>query len=577
MARVAVASEGRGTIRPALVFLSALSGFGTLALQVLFTRMFSLVFHNSTYTFGIVVAVFLATLALGAAIASWLQRRVAARRMVGVVTGLGAVATAASVIVFVRLTGLQYFIYGDSFTQYMSGAVVLVTVVIAPGVICLGMLLPLVWGMASSTGGVGRMVGMLTCANTVAAAGGALAANFCLLPWLGLWESIVLVSILFFIAASVLLWRENQKKTAYVLGLVLVVVSAIVLNSPIESESNRIKYGERLVQRWNSAYGWIDVVQNDKSGAFKIRQNLHYRFGATGSNAREFRQAHIPLLLHENPEEVLFLGLGTGLTAGGAIPHSEVKSIVAVELIPEVIEAARGLGTHNYNVVDDPKVEMFVDDARHYMLAHGRRYDVIVSDLFVPWESETGYLYTVEHYRVAAQRLKPGGMFCQWLPLYQVGEREFKSIANSFASVFPHTTIWWGQLDSRFPMIAFIGTDAAVEIDPARLEARLKKLVQNVGTVDPSISSVERFWEQYVGDWVLERSADLNTDEYPRVEFLTPISNRNKRMLRRRVFERFYDEVFATLPVGSATLVGEELDSESHRRDRDRWILFGRD
>ena len=111
------------------------------------------------------------------------------------------------------------------------------------------------------------------------------------------------------------------------------------------------------------------------------------------------------------------MGLGTGLTAGGAIPHSDVENIVAVELIPEVVDAVRMLSEHNYNVVDDPKVDIQIDDARHYLLANDRAFDVIISDLFVPWESETGYLYTVEHYEIALQRLKPDGLFCQWLPL----------------------------------------------------------------------------------------------------------------------------------------------------------------
>ena len=268
-------------------------------------------------------------------------------------------------------------------------------------------------------------------------------------------------------------------------------------------------------------------MRSEKTGSFKVRQNLHYRFGRTGDSTRECRQAHIPLLLHRRPRDVLFMGLGTGLTAGGAIPHSEVKNIVAVELIPEVVEAARLLADHNYGIVHLPRVDVRIDDARHYLFATDRRFDVIVSDLFVPWESESGYLYTVEHYRVARQRLKPGGLFCKWLPLYQVGAREFELIANSFANVCPVTTIWWGEseMDAAKPVVALVGSDAPIEIDAGRLEARLATLRRSARSSDENLRTVGRFWNNFQGDWTPGDSSCLNTYEHPRVEFLTPVSN----------------------------------------------------
>lgn len=555
--------------------LAFLSGFGILALQILYTRMFSLVFHNSTYTFGIVVAVFLASLAIGAAITSRLQRRFAANRMIGVTTGLGALATAGSVVVFVLLTDLKYFSSGDSFVQYMAGAILLVSIVVAPAITCLGMMLPQVWVLAAQSGTAARVVGNLTAVNTTAAALGALATSFIMLVWIGLWQSIVLIASLFLIASLVLLYRNKQTKFATAIAALTVAISVVSWQYQTESEFNRREFNERLIKRWNSAYGWIDVVQNEKSGSFKIRQNLHYRFGKTGGNVREYRQAHIPILLHDSPDDVLFLGLGTGLTAGGAIPHSDVKNIVSVELIPEVVDAVRMLSEHNYNVVDDPKVDIQIDDARHYLLANDREFDVIISDLFVPWESETGYLYTVEHYEIALQRLKPDGLFCQWLPLYQLGEREFESIANSFASVFPHTTIWWGQLETTSPVVALIGSRSSIEVDPIKLAQRLDSLNTNATTPDQSIGTSERFWDHYIGDWQLQPNAQFNTDEHPRVEFLTPVSNRDGKMIKGKVLKQYFTDVLFNLPMNSARLQGDTSQDAVRRRSAQRLILFG--
>jgi spermidine synthase len=114
---------------------------------------------------------------------------------------------------------------------------------------------------------------------------------------------------------------------------------------------------------------------------------------------------------------VLFLGLGTGLTAGAALVHPEVERIDVVELIPEVVEAARYFEPENLGVCDHPRVTIRIDDARHDLLGASKGYDVIVSDLFVPWESRSGYLYTVEHFRLARDRLQPGEDGSHLLPV----------------------------------------------------------------------------------------------------------------------------------------------------------------
>jgi len=558
------------------LMLAALSGFGVLALQVLYTRMFSLVFHNSSYTFGAVVAVFLGSLAIGAAIVSQLPRRWETGIVAGSAAGLGALATTISVLVFVKATKLDYYTYGDSFLQYLCGALFLVVLIVGPPITLLGMLLPLAWQAAAEADTASRIVGRLTAANTIAAASGALAASFLLLPWFGLWTSFVCVAALFCLAGIVLLARNGRLMWGLVGALALGGLSILTLHSPIDAKHAN-KMGEQIVRRWNSPYGWIDVVRL-KNRSFKVRQNLHYRFGKTGDNAREYRQAHIPLLLHERPQDVLFLGLGTGLTAGGAIPHSEVENIVAVELIPEVVEAARFLAEHNNGVVDHPKVDVRVDDARHFLLATDLRFDVIVSDLFVPWESESGYLYTVEHYQVARQRLKAGGMFCQWLPLYQVSPREFELIADSFAKVFPTTSIWWGEMDADKPVIALVGTDGPIELDGNQLDTRLAKLRRTAESTDDSLATAERFYKQYQGDWSARDGSQLNTDEHPRVEFLTPISNRDQNMIWGGAMVRYFDEVLSELPMRAARLsidgrVLPETNQQHHKWQR--FILSG--
>lgn len=581
----AVPNEALGALAPTLTYQSpptgwavaGLSGFGILGLEVLYTRMFSLVLHNSTYTFGAVVAVFLASLAGGAGLTTRLQRRFSVEALLGWAAGLGALAVTSSVLIFVALTDLRYYGFGESFFQYLLGVCALIGLVVAPPITLLGMLLPLIWKSSASSDCAGRIVGRLTAVNTISAAAGALAASFLLLPRIGLWLSFVLLAGAFFATGCRFVW-PRRPVTVCIGTTVFISLALLVWRSPVEAEDGLMQPSERLVRRWNSPYGWIDLVQLEKTDVFKVRQNLHYRFGQTGNDAREYRQAHIPLLLHERPEDVLFLGLGTGLTAGGAVPHGDVQHITAVELIPEVVEAARSLAKYNFGVVGHPKVEIRIDDARHYLLACDRRFDVIVSDLFVPWESQAGYLYTVEHYRIARRRLKPGGMVCQWLPLHQLGAGEFELIADSFASVFPVTTIWWGALDSSKPVVALVGGDGPLVLDEKRLEARLTALWRTTESSDANLRSAAEFFAHYQGDWVIRNPSLLNTDEHPRVEFWSPISNRDYQMLAGRALVEYYDDVLSRLPADAASLssaVESPVASPQQRNNSRRVVLSG--
>ncbi len=570
---------------------AVVTGFSTLALQVLYTRMFSLVFHNSTYTFGIVVAVFLAALSLGAACASRINSVIDQKtipRCAGWALAGAAIYVVVSIPLFVALTNLDYFRFGEGFTQYMFGATGLVLIVVGPGVFLAGAVLPLIWRVAGEfDDDAGRVVGQLTSANTIAAAAGAMVASFMVLPLVGLWTGFVFVAGL--VLAIAVMFLSIELVMARWLWVVCVwsILAAVTMFSPTESGAAH-RDGEETIARWHSAYGWIDLVKSGTSRSarsvgrraevYKIRQNLHYRFGKTGSNAREYRQAHLPLLMHDSPRDVLFLGLGTGLTAGGAIVHQEVQSVTAVELIPEVVEAARELAAYNFNVVDHAKSHVVCDDGRHFLLATDENFDVIVSDLFVPWESESGYLYTVEHYEVAATRLKEGGLFCQWLPLYQVGEAEFESIASSFAKVFPSVTLWWGKLaGSRGPVIALVGKFDQVHIDSKAVDMRIAKLGDLI-EVDPSMANTGLLVDHFIGRWEVANASEsvlLNRDEYPVVEFSTPVSNRDRKLISGAVFEDYYQKVLCRLSMEHLSVDGKTVSNPEQLKKRQSLLLFG--
>lgn len=553
--------------------VASLSGFGLLALEVYYTRLFSLVFHNSTYTFSAILAVALLSLALGAFLVKLLLKQINATLLMTLIAGAGAFAIPASSFAFVAVTDFDYFVWGNTFGSYLLGVFALVSIIVMPTFVLLGMFFPLVWSDQSrqTHATLAQVVGYSTFINAIAAALGAGLTSLLLIPILGLWQTGVLISFFYACYTVMILIRRNRIWTGIIVMVVFLGVVAPLVNRDGLEPVGQDERGDLLIRRWNSAYGWIDVTKSPE-GNLKIRQNLHYRYGSTGTEAwRAYRQARIPLLLHGSPKDVLFLGLGTGLTAGGAVGFPSLKQSVVVELIPEVLNAARLLSASNYGVVDDPNFEMIVDDARHHLFTTHRRYDVIIGDLFVPWESETGYLYTVDHFRKAKERMKPGGLFCQWLPVYQMGSREFEMVAESFASVFPDTSLWWGKFDSKRALIALIGSDERMHVTERQIETALAGLY-DTKPIDPDLRSIHDVADLYVGHWK-RTGGVLNTDEFPHLEFSAPISHMSHQLLKGESLREYYDRVLSGLPDCSLQLF-PTLPKSPNRRVLQKQLLF---
>lgn len=558
------------------VALSALSGFAVLGLEVLYTRMFALVFHNSTFSFGAVLATHLGALSLAAVLVSRVGTRLAPAPIALASCGLAAVVVPASVVLFVHLSGLDFFDPGGSFTRYLVGVFALVGVVVLPPVTALGMAFP---ALISAGGDAsGQRVAWLSAVNTLAAAAGAFVAGFVCMPHIGLWSSFSLFALLLGLPVVVVLASRRRRAAACCLGATTVVGAIVVSASPTQPAAEIIGNRETIVRRWETAYGWIDVVRAEKDGSLKVRENLHYRHGSTGANAtREYRQGRLPLLLHPRPTDVAFLGLGTGLTAAPVVADEAVERAVVVELIPQVVEAARLLGVANRGLLGCPKVDVRVDDARHYLARADQRFDVIVSDLFVPWESRAGYLYTADHYAAVRRALRPGGLFCQWVALYQVGPEELELIADSFASAFPTTTLWWGQFDARFAILGFVGSGRPLDLAAAQLDGRWKSLGDPPGGLDPDLSSPAALKDLYIGDWPRRPGRTLNTDEHPWLEFSAPISQRSRLTLAGPRLREYFDNVLVGLEADAARFDthGEEAGERLRRRNAQRLSLFG--
>jgi hypothetical protein len=279
--------------------------------------------------------------------------------------------------------------------------------------------------------------------------------------------------------------------------------------------------------------------------------------GGSAAATNERRQGLLPLLLHPDPHRVAFIGLATGMTASAG-PALGVPETVVVELVPEVAQAARTqFATWNAHVLEQPSVHLVLDDGRHYLAVSRAAFDVIVSDLFVPWHASAGNLYAREMYDLVARHLAPGGVFCQWLPLYQLTREEFDMLVHTFLTVFPQAALWRGDFFPDRPIVALVGRFNGHMPDLEYLRRRLQQLP--AWGRDTLLASPRGLLMLYAGDLRavadLFAAAPLNTDDRPQIEFLAP---RLTRMTRAGDKDWFTGEALATF---YDTLAGRLADT----------------
>ncbi|MFK7910610.1 MAG: fused MFS/spermidine synthase, partial [Akkermansiaceae bacterium] len=458
--------------RKSILVLCFLSGFGILALEILWTRMFSQVLENSVYTFATILVVVLICLALGALASSFLARLKAPPLLVLtllVLAGAGAVAVTPSV--FMNLTnGMELVSSKGTWSSYIMLIFRTAALTIGPSALILGMVFPyLMKTEEAHLTSPGLSLGRLATVNTIGAILGALLCGFLFLDAFGMWRSLQLIAVLYLVVALLLPlgWcaRSLVAKASCVLVLFLTLITLNPRELPVTSidPANPIAQEEKVIEVWEGSDCTVSVTESRFGTAIKI--NSDYSLGSTGAYMQERLQADLPLMVYPETESVFFLGVGTGITAGAALDakHQHVKKIVACELVPEVITAAekymtdiRGFDTTG-GLFKDPRADVLVEDGRHYLMATDQQFDMINADLFVPFRSGAGSLYTREHFENAKKRLTSEGVFVQWLPLYQLTENEFSIIANTMIGVFDQVSMWRHNFQPGYEIVALVG------------------------------------------------------------------------------------------------------------------------
>ncbi len=535
--------------RKQLGLLAFLSGFNLLGLEVLWTRMFAQVHENTVYSFSTVLIIVLVCLALGAYLASRLASAgVSPARTLVILLTAGAASLVLCPFLFMGFTNKLQMLPSDThFARYALQLFLTGFATIGLPSLLLGTVFPfLMKGEEQFAEQPGKSIGRLSAINTLGAILGSLACGFLLLQWLGLWRSMQVLAAIYLIAAVLIPLAGQTLSRTKIAACVLLILSLTVWSPgrlPVTATTDTRGNPETLLEQWQASDCSVSVVKNAQ-GHLLVKINSNYTLGSTEAYGPQVFQARIPLLAYPDTDSVFFLGMGTGITAGEALNRNDfpkIEQVVTCELSPSVVAASKkyfagGNGGPDLTngLYRDPRSRVLTEDGRNHLMATRGNYAMINADLFLPYRRGTGNLYSLEHFQQVKSRLKPGGVFVQWLPLYQVSENEFGIIARTMLEVFPQVSLWRGNFQPGAEMAALIGHHDLTALPASDLDVAREKHAAIAGASYRDMQSLmlpinpQTIPLFYCGN--LSLAADLfkdyplNTDDRPVIEFGTPIS-----------------------------------------------------
>jgi spermidine synthase len=526
-----------------LYFTIAFSGFTALAAEVVWTRTLSLLLGATVYAFALILAVFLLGLGVGSGFGAMLVRKVDARAALG----------ACQILLCLTITWTAYVLAQQlpywplDVTLPTPGSVGLqldlmrVAYAILPAALLWGASFPLALaGLAGRDADPGRLVGNVYVANTLGAVCGAAGTSLLFIPWLGSRGTQQLLIGIAACAAGLALVRLGNSggrrlaQTGIVGGTA--VLAAVLVTAVPDLPRELVAFGRFLPTRGIGA----DVVYaaEGRSASIAVSEEDGIRtFHSAGkpqasTHVQDMRLqrmlGHLATLVPESSRSFFVIGLGAGVTAGAAALDPHAERVVVAEIEPLARQAAaEHFRAENFGVVDNPIVDIRIDDGRHYLATTDATFDAITSDPLDPWVKGAAALYTQEFWQLARSRLNPGGVVTVFVQLYETTEDAVKSEIASFFAVFPNGAVFANTAQGTGYDLVLLGraSDAPIDVEAIRRRLasseyeRVRRSLAEVGFR----SAVELFGT-YIGSaadlaaWL--EDARLNTDRNFRLQYL---------------------------------------------------------
>lgn len=472
----------RSPYAPAVLIAIGLAGFAALAYELAWTRLLTLMLGSSSYTFAVMLIAFLLGIALGARPGgTYADRLLASGGLPRLLYGFAAVELAIALLACLMMYlypqlpfwYVQLFdLFGAAAEPQMQWwlALLLAGMVMTPPAILMGMHLPMAARAVLGQGKeCARPVGIVYGVNALGAAGGAFLAGFVLLPMLGVQGTVFAAAACGLFAAAVLVFAATagaQRRRTLLAPIALASFALLFVVQrppwdPMLMTAGMYHYVSRLddhsreaIRRYSVDLYELLYYEEGLSSVVTVAQNVGstHRWLAingkvdastTDDMPTQVLLGLLPMQFVAQPEEVLVIGLASGVTAGASALLPGVEQLQIVELEPAIGRAAHFFDAWNHSVLSDARVSLRYNDGRnHLLLAEAGSYDLIISEPSNPWISGVANLFTSEFLQLGRSRLKHDGVWSQWVPMYGMDSRDLSAILKTFAGVFPHVLVY---------------------------------------------------------------------------------------------------------------------------------------
>ena len=539
------------------LLIAGISGLCAMIYEVAWLRLLIPILNSSTYSFTLILTVFISGITLGSLLMYFLFPKLKKPFLFLGICQLGIVLSIMLTLPFYEK--IPYYIWsaiGDNLksdegyqtflnTQFQYAFMVMII-----PTIFMGMSLPLATKLAvKRLSKSGESVGKIFAINTIGTVIGSLLAGLILIPFIGIRKTMEFAMVLNLVLAGavILLPHISSFKTKVILALTLILCSIFyfikiddeswaysIMTSNISREINRKKppatYEKFITKQRN--FGEILYYNEGISGTIvvgkrKEKEEVYlYTNGKGDANSVSDLRTQVslgqtPLILHSSPDTVLVIGYGAGTTIGSVLTHSRVNYAEVAEISPEVIEASKHFEHVNQKPLEDERLRVIKDDGVSALRLSPYRYDIIISQPSNPWSAGVGNLFTKEFFSDCKRKLKPGGYVAQWFNLYEMDDKTLRLIIRTALSEFDYISVWHiGNSD-----ILLLCSETPFHFD-------LKELEQNFLSVSDKLSEVniETFpvflSQEFIGNPKLltqySARGEYNTENLPLLEYWSP-------------------------------------------------------
>lgn len=513
-----------------LLIVLVVSGFSTFAYEVLWTRVLMMFLGHTVHAFAAVLTFFLLGITIGALFIGRIidNRRNPVRLLGFLQISVGIIA----IICIIVSKSVFAFIDADGFlgaylnpTYKIISRFIISSLVMFPLTLLIGMVFPLATrAIVKHLKRIGKDVGMAYSINTIGAILGSLIAGFLIIPVLGVKRGIFFVALINVVIGGILATKEMPHRNRFKIGAVAFALCSSVLfgigllDKPMQilprffynSGDFKVLYHEEDIT------GTVTVIEKSQSVAttYLVIDGI---ITMSSASPYEKRLCHLPLFIHPNPKKILIIGLGGGYTLEEALKY-DVSEIDCVEISGGVVRALEYFPHENKYLLNDPRVNLIMDDGRHYLQVTREKYDIIISDVYLSILNGSSIFETKEFFFSVSRLLNENGIFA--MTLGPIG-KYLKSQLKTVLTEFPDVAIWHYDNES---IVTLLACKNQWKIDRSLSSERIVKKNHKGGLKEIGLDTLESLITGFVMDTEAAinyvKGTRVSTDDHPYSDFM---------------------------------------------------------